>query len=677
MTGNILTITHDDPSLSAYSPTRPVSNLQTGLDAVAERRYRRVAAAVGLSVCSVGAIVVLLWMRYQSGLIPVEAASGFCLAGLTLALQCLQPRTNRILRSVVGILTLLMALLLMLLGIVFLADRLVLPPTGLDQLRETLLKALAGRQEAAMHPMSAGGFVLTGLALLLQDYRLRRGTSPTEYLALALIAGSLVPLAGYLYGVTVLTSLAWNGPMPSIAALAFLALGCGTLLSRPSRRLMSIITENVPGGQMLRKSLPQTLMLLVVLNWLVDRGAQDGYYATTMAAPLLTLLNSAVILMLFWRAAFTVNNEYRGRLQSAIDLADATALLIAVSDHTEDAIFVKDRDGRLIFANPAMLRRLGKTRDQALYCTNHALLSDPAEADRVTADDLRIMQTGRSEVIEQTLHYADGLHTTITTKTPWFDSNGIMRGITAISTDISQRKAMEQQLKQREAELESTIDQRTATLRKLADHLETVREEEKRAIARELHDDMGAALTSLSMYLDSIYSALPTVSPWPEKIQKIQQLVRSLVATTRRIQIELRPIMLDLFGLKAGITEQMEEFAQRTGINCKTSLPDEDIKLDGKLDITIYRMLQEALNNVAKHSQARHVEVILDIDEDRIALTIRDDGIGISDERLHNQSTYGLRGLAERASFLGGTAKIFAVTSGGTTVAIVLPTSLH
>ena len=235
---------------------------------------------------------------------------------------------------------------------------------------------------------------------------------------------------------------------------------------------------------------------------------------------------------------------------------------------------------------------------------------------------------------------------------------------------------MEQQLKEREAELESTVLQRTATLRKLADHLESVREEEKRAIARELHDDMGAALTSLSMYLASVYQMLPSDASWQDKAHKIQELVRSLVATTRRIQIELRPIMLDLFGLKAGITELMEEFAQRTGIVCKTSLPDEECALDGKLDITIYRMLQEALNNVAKHAQAKHVDVILDIDEDRIALTIRDDGIGIADDRLHNQSTYGIRGLSERATFLGGTAKVVAEGNTGTTVNITLPTEL-
>ena len=497
---------HLDQNHATHRLADGVNKITTGLDANAERRYRRIAALIGLVVCGIGAGIVSLWIRYRAGPIGINTSVGFCVAGLTLALQCLQARCAVILRILSGLL----AALVTLLGVAVLTYQLLLQPAWLEHLLLLLPVALNDTRGAPPHLLCAVSFMLIGLALLLQECRLQRGTQPAEYLALALIALNLVPLAGHAYGVTALTSLAPAEPMPWTAALAFLALGCGVLLSRPGRRLMSILTENVPGGQMLRKSLPQTLLVLVILNWLVNRGAQNGYYATDMAAPILTLLNSAVILVIFWRTAFTVNNEYRSRLHSASDLAEATSLLIAVSDHTEDAIFVKDREGRLIFANPAMLRRLGKTREEAMYCTNRALLIDPQEADRVTQDDQRIMLTGRSEVIEQTLHYPDGQHTYITTKTPWFDSQGTLRGITAISTNISLRKAMEQQLKEREAELESTVLQRTATLRKLADHLESVREEEKRAIARELHDNI---LTSRPRHRGSTVRAPCAASP--------------------------------------------------------------------------------------------------------------------------------------------------------------------
>ena len=670
--GIFLASHHVDSHQSKQPVPEGLTSLQTGLDASTEKNYRRGAALIGLAICVLGVTVGATCLRFGWGYLGANTAFGFFLAGLILSIQSAQSRNAAIVRVVTGLL----AFVIVLLGMAESAYLLFYRPTWLTQVLAFLPLALTGKTGESLHPLCATSFMLVGFALLLQDCRLRRGTAPSEYIALFLIALNLIPLAGHAYGVKVMTSFDHIGSVPWAVALAFLALGCGVLLARPRRRLMSIITENVPGGQMLRRSLPLTLMVLVLLNWMVNRGAQDGYYPPEMASPLLTLMNSAVILVIFWRTAFTVNNEYRNRLQNAADLAEATSLLIAVSDHTDDAIFVKDRAGRLIFANPAMLRRLGKTRDAALYRTSRELLSDPDEADRIQQDDQRIMQTGRAEVIEQTLHYEDGLHTFIATKTPWYDSAGTLRGITGISTDISARKAIEQGLLEREAELESTIAQRTATLRKLADHLESVREEEKRAIARELHDDMGASLTSLNMYLDSVYKALPEQPEWQDKAQKIRNLIASLVATTRRIQIELRPIMLDLFGLKAGIIEQTEEFEKRTSIVCKTSLPDEDVTLDHKLEITIYRMLQEALNNVAKHAQAKYVDVILDVEDDRVALTVRDDGIGIADERLHNQSTYGLRGLSERAAFLGGTAKIMAASGKGTTVTITLPTAL-
>ena len=104
-------------------------------------------------------------------------------------------------------------------------------------------------------------------------------------------------------------------------------------------------------------------------------------------------------------------------------------------------------------------------------------------------------------------------------------------------------------------------------------------------------------------------------------------------------------------------------------------LPDEDIAISHKLEITVYRMLQEMLNNVVKHAQASQVDVILDIDEDRVALTVRDNGVGMPSQRLESLSTYGLRGLKERAAFLGGSVTVAAGRNGGTVVSVELPLS--
>nr|WP_249222931.1 ATP-binding protein [Noviherbaspirillum sp. L7-7A] len=349
------------------------------------------------------------------------------------------------------------------------------------------------------------------------------------------------------------------------------------------------------------------------------------------------------------------------------------SLLAAVSDSTADPIFVRNRDGLLVFANPAGLRMLGKSHEQALHQPLGALLAGAGGLGHEALDDMRVLQERVSLTVEHSVGPPESRRTLATTMSPWLGQEGETLGAVCISTDISARKEAEDTLRARESRLEEIIARRTATLRRLADHLETVREEEKRAIARELHDDMGASLTSLSMHMEGAYPLLPSDTQWTERKAKIQNLLRSLVTTTRRMQTELRPTMLDLFGIKAAIHELIDDFRQRGNIEYDLSLPDEDITIGHKLEITVYRMLQEILNNVVKHAQATHVDIILDVDEDRVALTVRDNGIGLSPESRDRPNAYGLRGLQERAAFLGGTVSFSQGRNGGTVVSVQLP----
>lgn len=533
----------------------------------------------------------------------------------------------------------------------------------------------------SMHPYAAVGFIFTGLSLLALDYRTRWQHYPAEYLAGLLIFFSAIPLFGYLYDVDVLTRMVYERDVPYVAAFCFLLFGIALLMSRPSHLLMATITRHAPGGQMLRRSLPQMLLLLAVLNWCADWGARVGVYDYNMVPPLLTLIGSGLFLFIFWRTAGKVDREYSARLDSAAELAEASALLIAVSDNTNEPIFVKNRTGNLIFANPAYLRQFGMSWGEAKLRRSRDLFLRQEDADRIDHDDLCVMEAGASQTIEQTVLLKSGVVTFQVTKGPWSNLSGKIMGVVGIATDITARKHAEDSLRRRELELERTIFQRTLLLRDLTNHIEDVREEEKRAIARELHDNMGAALTSLSMHLEGVYKVLPDNALWQERRVRIHDLLHSLVATTRRIQTELRPNMLDLFGLKAAISEQLDEFSQRTGISCRASLPDENVSIEKKIEIAVYRMLQEILNNVAKHAQATQITVTLDVDEERLGLTICDNGIGISQEKIDNNRTHGLRGLKERANFLGGRVTFKAVQVNeietGTRVEIEVPLVPH
>ena len=431
--------------------------------------------------------------------------------------------------------------------------------------------------------------------------------------------------------------------------------------------------RNAPGGSTLRRALSPMLLLVPGMNALIYAGASQDLFSKPALALLLAVANTILLMLILWRATRTVDRERQAGLQAAAEMSEAMSLFSAVSDRTSDPILVKNRDGLLVFANPATLQLLGKTRDEVMHRPVEELFAGMGEAGQSALEDSRVMQERVSITVEQDLRLAQGLFTYAVTKSPWLAPDGTVLGVIAVSTDISRRREAEDKLRAREVTLEETVSRRTATLRRLANHLETVREEEKRAIARELHDDMGSSLTSLSMHMEGAYPLLPGDAQWTERKAKIQALLRSLVTTTRRIQTELRPTMLDLFGIKAAINELTDDFRQRSNIACEVSLPDDDVAIGHKLEITVYRMLQEMLNNVVKHAQASEVEVILDVDEDRVALAVRDNGVGMPSGRSDRPGAYGLRSLQERAAFLGGAVTVSAGRHGGTVVSAQLP----
>lgn len=223
-----------------------------------------------------------------------------------------------------------------------------------------------------------------------------------------------------------------------------------------------------------------------------------------------------------------------------------------------------------------------------------------------------------------------------------------------------------------ETQLETLVADRTAELRALIGHLEATREEEKRALARELHDDLGSVLTALNMHLAILFQNIPQDDSMLERIAQIKGLLASVSKTARRIQLGLRPDQLDVFGIKAAIADQAAEFEMYTGIPCRANLPDEDIAYSTHIDIALFRIVQEALNNIAKHSRARHVDVVLDDLDDSVVLSIRDDGIGMP---VHASSTHslGLRGMRERAGNLGGEVRIISTPGKGSLIRVTIP----
>jgi signal transduction histidine kinase len=212
-------------------------------------------------------------------------------------------------------------------------------------------------------------------------------------------------------------------------------------------------------------------------------------------------------------------------------------------------------------------------------------------------------------------------------------------------------------------------------LRALSVYLQHVREEERTRIAREVHDELGQALTSCKLDLSWLASRLPRkFKPLLDKTRSLSAHIDSTIQTVRRISTELRPGILDHLGLVAALEWQANEFQTRTGIRCDVRTKLLDPALDPEIATAFFRIFQETLTNVIRHAGATHVTVHLKEAPGRIILEVKDNGRGISTEEVSNPQSMGLLGMKERAALLGGDFKIGRVRGGtGTKVAVSIP----
>src|SRR5438067_1163611 len=208
-------------------------------------------------------------------------------------------------------------------------------------------------------------------------------------------------------------------------------------------------------------------------------------------------------------------------------------------------------------------------------------------------------------------------------------------------------------------------------LRRLAAHLISVREEERAHIAREIHDELGQVLTGIKMEVTWLAKRLRE-KPLIEKTDSMCKLIDTTVQTVRKIATGLRPEMLDDMGLIAAVGWQAKEFQKRTGIRCRAKLPPE-VKLDIDISTTMFRIFQEILTNVARHSRATRVDIELIVNEDRVGLEVTDNGVGIADSDLNGKKSLGLLGMHERALLFGGEVRITGTPGHGTRVSVSIP----
>lgn len=236
-------------------------------------------------------------------------------------------------------------------------------------------------------------------------------------------------------------------------------------------------------------------------------------------------------------------------------------------------------------------------------------------------------------------------------------------GFSAIVTDITDRRRTEMELQESQQQL-----------RRLSSHLQSVREEERKRMALELHDELGQTLTALNVDLSCLSGRLPKDDiSLLDEVRRMLGLIDMSIRTIQRICSQLRPAILDDLGLGATIEWQAREFQNRTGIKCEVCLNIEDTVVGQEHSIAIFRIFQETLTNVVRHAAATRAQVSLERRDGKLRLKVMDNGKGITKAQLYSPESFGLIGMRERAHALGGDVKINGIPGRGTTITVGIP----
>lgn len=353
----------------------------------------------------------------------------------------------------------------------------------------------------------------------------------------------------------------------------------------------------------------------------------------------------------------------RRRAEAA--LQESEAHFRAVAESAPNAFVGTDSGGRIVSWNKAA-QRIFQYAEEEILGQPLTIIMPERYSDDCQKGIERHQRTGSRHFIGRTVELhglrKDGSEFPVEISlSSWETDRGeVYHGIIH---DITERKQAEEKLK-------SSLEE----VRTLAAHLQSVREEERIRIARQIHDEVGQALTGLKMDLSWLASRLSEdQKPLLEKTKSMSTLVDTTLHGVREIATELRPGVLDDLGLAAAIEWQTQEFRTRTGIRCEATVPPRDIALDQSRSTAIFRIFQEILTNLVRHADATSVNVSLKQETRNLILEVRDNGKGIAESEISSPKSLGLLGMRERALLFGGEVRISGTRGKGTTVTVTIP----
>ena len=382
---------------------------------------------------------------------------------------------------------------------------------------------------------------------------------------------------------------------------------------------------------------------------------RDGFIATLGAALI------ALIALIF--APMDVRQAVRQRNLARHDQQESEATARALFEAATQAIFVVDPSGRIVMANPATEKMLGYSQNELMGQSIELLVPEKFRGGHVAYRDgyfgnpqTRPMGFGRDLQARR----KDGSVLDAEIGLSYIRLGQETLGVAFVS-DISKRKADER-----------AIHQQREELRSLAGRLMTAQDDERRRIARDLHDDLSQKLAYLAMDIGKLASKTSS-QEMLDSLRGLQRWAGDAADSVRHISHQLHPSILDDIGLEAAVEQYCEEFEERSGIHTHFTSQNVPESLPREVSSSLYHIFQESLRNVSKHSEAETVYVTLEFTDGILRLMVKDEGVGLPESGLRIAGGIGMIGMRERAHLVNGTVSIESQIGEGTEVTVAVP----
>lgn len=526
--------------------------------------------------------------------------------------------------------------------------------------------------------LSSGISVTASIAFLFFGSSLLMFTSTrkwvkylADFLCIIIFIGALVTLIGHIYNAKELYSVPGFSKASFVTSLCLFLLSMAFLFARPEIGFLSVFYQNSKAAQVGGWQTIFTVFTFFIVGGLSLLGRRAGYYNLNFGISIM-IFSFIIIFLLMYRIGIAKLNKAEFERESLYKLSRANEKFVqAILSSLHSSLAVIDKNGAIIMVNQAW---------EIFANTNAATGPDKTTKGMNYMD---ICKKSADEGNEIAAQLWAGINSVLKDDTQFFELKypchlpdrtqwRLFRAMKFVNDNTMAVIYHDDITELVDAKLK--LEESYQSIRRLSDHLQNIREEERTSIAREIHDELGQQLSVIKMDMSWLQDKVDYRNEAVrQKMHNLFTLLNKAINTVQRISRELRPGMLDDLGLLDAIETHLEEFSKSSGIDTFFSGPEKEPALNRNIKTGLFRIVQESLTNAGRHSGADMLNVIVEIKDNNIILTISDNGKGYDENEAALKKTLGILGMKERAAIMGGNYCIRGEKNGGTTIQVTVP----